>query len=222
MILSTGRNYVFVHIPKTGGTSLALALEARAMKGDIMLGDTPKARQRRHRVQDSRTRGRLWKHSTLADIDGLVPGAVLDGLFAFTLVRNPWDRMVSYYHWLLRQSFDHPSVGLAQRVGFTDFVAHPQTRQMFQPTPAAYYMRRADGREQCNAYIRIEHFNKDAAPLANHLGFALKLPKANQTDRDRDYRRYYTDPSARLLADICATDIARFGYSFGESTSGLP
>ena len=47
MILSLGRKYVFVHIPKTGGTSLALALEGRAMKDDIMLGDTPKARKRR-------------------------------------------------------------------------------------------------------------------------------------------------------------------------------
>ena len=43
MILSRGRKYIFIHIPKTGGTSLALALEARAMKDDIMLGDTPKA-----------------------------------------------------------------------------------------------------------------------------------------------------------------------------------
>ena len=79
MILSSGRAYVFVHIPKTGGTAMALALEGRAMKDDIMLGDTPKARKRRRRLQDFKAAGRLWKHSTLADIDGLVP--ILDGLF---------------------------------------------------------------------------------------------------------------------------------------------
>ncbi|MFV2003185.1 MAG: Type II secretory pathway, pullulanase PulA, partial [Paracoccaceae bacterium] len=30
MILSRARRYLFIHIPKTGGTALALALEARA------------------------------------------------------------------------------------------------------------------------------------------------------------------------------------------------
>jgi hypothetical protein len=214
MILSPGRNYVFVHIPKTGGTSLALALEARAMKDDIMLGDTPKATRRRHRVQGTATKGRLWKHSTLADIDGLVPSSVLDGLFAFTLVRNPWDRVVSYYHWLQDQTFDHPAVTLAQGTDFTGFVSHRQTRQSFQKAPADHYMRRANGAEQCNAYIRIEHFAEDAAPLADHLGFALTLPVANRSNRSRDYRSYYTDESAAILAEICASDIARFGYGF--------
>ncbi|MBV1927325.1 MAG: sulfotransferase family protein, partial [Rhodobacteraceae bacterium] len=118
MILSSGRRYVFIHIPKTAGTSLALALESRAMKDDIMLGDTPKARRRRHRVKGMLTRGRLWKHSTLADIEGLVDQDVLNGLYVFTLVRNPWDRVVSYYHWLREQQFNHSLVALAQTQNF--------------------------------------------------------------------------------------------------------
>ena len=37
MIISRGRSYIFLHQPKTGGTSLALALEERAMKDDLSL-----------------------------------------------------------------------------------------------------------------------------------------------------------------------------------------
>ncbi|MFV0512603.1 MAG: sulfotransferase family 2 domain-containing protein [Jhaorihella sp.] len=215
MILSPGRGFVFIHIPKTGGTSLALALEARAMKDDIMLGDTPKARRRRHKAQAMGARGRLWKHSTLADIEGLVPDAVLGGLFAFTLVRNPWDRAVSYYHWLRGQEFRHPAVRLAKSLEFAQFVAHPQTRAGLRRSPASSYMRRSDGTLQCSAFIRIERFGQDAAPLFAHLGFPFDLPVANRSGRARDFRGYYDDMTAAIVGEDCAEDIARFGYAFG-------
>ena len=51
MIISRGRHYIFVHIPKTGGTSFATALEARAMADDIFIGDTPNAKRRKGRLK---------------------------------------------------------------------------------------------------------------------------------------------------------------------------
>lgn len=215
MIISPGRGYVFVHIPKTGGTSVALALESRAMKDDILLGDTPKARRRRRRLAGAKTRGRLWKHATLADIDGLIDAETLAGLFAFTLVRNPWDRLVSYYHWLRDQSFEHHAVALAASADFTTFVSHPATLAAFRAAPASHYMRRADGVEQCHAYIRIEHFAEDAELLERHLGFQMSLPHVNRSRRDGDFRGYYSAATRDLIAEACAEDIERFGYRFG-------
>jgi len=216
MILSPGRSYVFIHIPKTGGTALALALESRAKADDIMLGDTPKARRRRQRIKDVPTSGRKWKHSTLADIEGLVPDQTLRGLFAFTIVRNPWDRAVSYYHWLKAQNFENPAVHLAQTLSFADFTCHPQTMATFQAAPAVSYMQHRDGVEQCQIYIRLEHFTKDAQPLFDHLGFSLELPVINSSTRCRDYQRYYDDRSAEAVAHSCAEDIRRFEYSFND------
>lgn len=214
MILSRGRKYLFIHAPKTGGTSMALALEARAMKDDIMLGDTPKAVKRRKRLADVRTAGRLWKHSTLADLDGLVARDEIDSLFIFTMVRNPWDRMVSYYHWLRVQSFDHPSVDLAKRLEFAAFVAEPLIAQSFSNTPAASYVMDALGVERTCHYIRLEHLAQDLAPLEAHLGFTLDIPHVNSSVRTGDPRDAYDEESRARVAAYCAVDIARFGYCF--------
>lgn len=214
MILSRGRKYIFIHIPKTGGTSLALALEARAMKDDIMLGDTPKALKRQRRVKDVKAAGRLWKHSTLADIDGLASAQEVGRFFVFTLVRNPWDRMVSYYHWLREQSFDHSAVKLAQSTEFSEFIRDEHTRNSFRNHPAESYLRRPSGDVKCDAFIRLEHFREDAAPLFRHLGFDLSLSHENRSDRRADYRGYYSDTDAALVGEICRRDIEMFDYRF--------
>lgn len=214
MIISRGRSYIFVHIPKTGGTSMALALEARAMKDDIMLGDTPKAVRRRHRVKGIKTAGRLWKHSTLADIDGLVGREEVAEMFTFTLVRNPWDRMVSYYHWLRVQTFDHVIVARAKALSFEGFLQDPHLQASLRQGPAAAYMRDAGGVERCKAYIRLEHFAVDAAPLFDHLGFELELPVVNRSEREAGYQGYYSDVGREIVAQCCVEDIARFEYRF--------
>lgn len=215
MIISRGRRYIFVHIPKTGGTALATALEARAQADDILIGDTPKARRRRGRLRGVETAGRLWKHSTLADVIGLITPAEAQTFFTFTLVRNPWDRMVSYYHWLRGQSFDHPQVALAKAADFSGFLNHPATQAAIAAAPYASYMSLPGVGECARAYLRLEHLAEDAAPLEAHLGFALPpLPRVNASDRNADWRGYYAQGGAELVGRLCAADIARFGYRF--------
>ena len=90
MIISPGRRYVFVHIPKTGGTALSVALEARAMKEDILSGDTPKAQARRFAIYGTITflvllflvplfgttvnGARIQQHGPIAPTDQIVVG----------------------------------------------------------------------------------------------------------------------------------------------------
>ena len=217
MIVSRARNYVFVHIPKTGGTSLALALEGRAAKDDILIGDTPKARRRRKRQQGLKAAGRLWKHASLAEIDGLVAPEELAGMFVFTIVRNPWDRMVSYYRWLREQEFDHPAVGLAARLDFSAFLAHPLIAESFRAAPCKSHVTDASGVERCDLYLRFEDMAPGLALVEERLGLRLgPLPHVNRSKRLRDWRRYYSDADAARLAEICARDIADFGYGFDD------
>lgn len=220
MIISRGRRFIFVHIPKTGGTALSLALERRARKDDILIGDTPKARARRGRLRGVKAMGRLWKHSTLADIAGLLTDAEIEGFFTTAIVRNPWDRAVSYYHWLRGQSFAHPAVGLAKSHGFSAFLNHPQTRTGFRLWPASAYLRDRHGVERASLYLRLEHLAEDLVPFETHLGFRLSpLPRVNDSARLPDWRGYYSEADAALIASLCAEDIARFGYGFDDAAA---
>jgi len=63
-----------------------------------VLGDTPKAKQnRRKRLQGVSGGGELWKHSTLADIEGvpLTREENVTDVSPLRLSQKPVDRMVS-------------------------------------------------------------------------------------------------------------------------------
>lgn len=214
MIISFGRKYVFVHVPKTGGTSMTLALEARAKRDDVIVADTPKGRRRRRRLDGLRPRGRLWKHSTLADIDGILGPEALTEMFVFTLVRNPWDRVVSYYHWLRGQSFDHPAVALARSEDFAGFLGHEQVRRSLRAASYASYMRDASGQERASLYLPLERLEEGVDILSDRLGFRPELPHVNRSRRAGTYRDAHDARTRAIVAEICAEDIARFGYRF--------
>lgn len=207
MIISPKRRFAFVHIPKTGGTSFALAYEDRAAADDILIGDTPKAQRRKGRLADLGVPGRLWKHSTLCDVGALVA----DDYFVFTLVRNPWDRMVSYYHWLRVQRFDHPAVQAAKAMPFDAFLRDPMIQKSQRDNPYASYVTAADGLSDRAVFVRLEH-PEDFAPVWEHLGFELSIPHVNQSDRSLNWRDYYDAEGFEIMREIAGVDIARFGY----------
>jgi len=207
MIISAKRRFVFVHIPKTGGTSLTQAYEARAAADDILIGDTPKARRRKGRLASLNAPGRLWKHSTLADVAGLYRADA----FVMTLVRNPWDRMVSYYHWLREQTFDHSAVRAAQSLSFAAFLQAPGVQRAMRENPYSNYVTGANGMERCDLFARLEEPD-DLGPLWDHLGFQLSIPHLNQSERDADWRIYYTAETFEIVREIAGEDVHRFGY----------
>jgi len=194
---------------------MALALEGRAMKDDILIGDTPKSVKRRPRLKKMTAEGRLWKHSTLRDVYGLVSQTQIETYFVFCMVRNPWDRIVSHYHWLKEQRFDHPSVSLSKSHGFSNYLNHPLTQNTMKSNPYKSYVQDRAGHDMCSLYIRLEHFGEDVKPLENHLGFSLgKLPLENTSLRDMDYRSYYSAEDADLVGRMCSVDARQFGYRF--------
>ncbi|HXB98636.1 MAG TPA: sulfotransferase family 2 domain-containing protein, partial [bacterium] len=61
----------------------------------------------------------------------------------------------------------------------------------------------------------FETMEQDFAAVAARLGLAASLEVRNSTkSRDRDYRRYYTAASRRVVESVYARDIRALGYEF--------
>jgi hypothetical protein len=139
----------------------------------------------------------------------------MQNYFVFTIVRNPWDRMVSYYHWLKLQTFDHIAVKLAQENSFKMFMQHPVIQQSLRYDASKYYVSDRTGLDQCDLYLRLENLDQDVAQLEKKLGFKLAaLKHVNKSLRDKDYRNYYDTECKNVISNIFADDISQFDYCF--------
>ena len=108
MLISYKHRFLFIHTPKTGGTSIQRVLRPYAdcpkpNTANRLLGlfgihanlFTPE-RERRFR-----------KHVSAIQVQRQLSGNVYENLFKFAFVRNPWDRMVSRYHFILEHPEHH-------------------------------------------------------------------------------------------------------------------
>lgn len=100
MIWSPARNFCFIHVPKTGGTAVELAYKPHLRFGDVVLAAW-------HDSLDTWYGEHLHigKHSPAAGIARELGPDRFRQVFSFAILRDPLDRMVSYYRWI--QSFKH-------------------------------------------------------------------------------------------------------------------
>lgn len=182
--------FIFIHINRTGGSSVERAL---------ML---PYRR----------------KHWTALEKIEQVGRDNWDRKLTFTTVRNPWDKVVSEYHFRMKTNQNNL---LENPIEFNKWVKYT-----YQDKNTTYYDKRSrmflsqiDWISDQNGFILVdeilhfENLHNDFNSLMRKLGKNITLPHVNSTDH-RNYQEYYTPETKQIVQIWFEQDIERFGYSF--------
>ncbi len=208
MLLSRAHRFLFIHVCKTGGTSVRRALAPYADRP----GRPPRpwARWRPGLPPAADPCPLLPAHATAAEARAALPAALFDGCFKFAFVRNPWDWQVSWYHFLRRDT-GHPQHALASRMaGFADFL---RWRARHDPLLQKSFLTDAAGGPLVDFVGRFESLAEDFRFVCGAVGVRAGLPHLNRSPHG-DYRSYYTPETRRLVEEVWREDIECFGYEF--------
>lgn len=133
----------------------------------------------------------------------------LKNYFIFSVVRNPWDRVVSVeskfkvgWKKLLEQCITNGK--------WTDDVAR------IHAIPVYDYIY-LNGEKFVDYIIRYEQLQHDYNMLCLKLEVSSEtLPRIFKSTRKADYRLYYNEQQKELVSRAYADDIKCFGYSFED------
>jgi len=219
MLLSVKHRFLFVHIAKTGGTSVRASLQ-RLRWRDPWYWPMFLCSRLSH-LAGHRIATKLPRHAKIVAAKELLPREFFEALFKFAFVRNPWDLQVSSFHHIRRERPQY----LGGHTDFADFLRWKLERQrpyQFHLDTSIElqtdYLIDLRGTMVVDFVGRYERLEDDFAEACRRIGIARPplAHKRRAEDRDRDYRRYYSDETALLVARHFARDIDLLGYRFDE------
>mgnify|MGYP006109806165 CR=1 FL=1 len=181
------RPYVFIHINKTGGSSIEKAL------------------------------GVGLDHSTALEKYSQLGRKAWEKKYKFTIVRNPWDKVVSHYHYRVltnQTGLKDKSISFDEWLKLCYVDRNPKffdQAKMFQPQIKWL----VDEHDQLLVDFvgRFENLGEDFRKICQSLNLKLTLGHKKKSNR-QSYRDYYSSENRDLIADKFASDIQFFDYHF--------
>jgi hypothetical protein len=198
---------IFVHIPKTGGTSMEDVIWPRPRTEEDLWMGFVSARGNKYQT------GGL-QHLLARQIRQEVGHEIFRDYFKFAVVRNPWDRAVSQFCYTRLRTDLHALIGMTAETSFSDYLALIERREHVQWLPQFDFLHDADGSILVDFVGRFERLEQDAGSIFSRLCLEAKtLPHTNASDR-RPYREYFDASSKRRIERLYGQDIEAFGYEF--------
>lgn len=208
MIVSHPARVLFVHVQKTGGSTLQSVLLDR-LPGAAKVTGLPGA-----------------KHAHLAA--ALEREPELAAYWTFGFVRNPWARLWSWWSMIARREGQREGghawatrriannafwSGVLELGSFEAFVLEGPERFERLRTPQLDYLRA--GERRADLVGRTETFSEDLATICARLGLEPppQEPRRNSGPTS-SYRDQYTPRMRDRVAELYRVDLDEFGYEF--------
>ena len=184
---------VFIHVHRTGGSTINNLLSNHLQFKRLIVSQHGSA---------SSTEGDIFeKHPDF---------------FVFGFVRNPWERMLSWYS--LINKWDPLSLG-EEIERFEKFLASNEATDFGDDDNSFYYNQLdyfPDLETLANPIkiCRYENYDEEVREVFQRIGFKVdEIGIYNETN-PKNYQDYYTEKSIELVREKCSRDIEHFGYSF--------
>lgn len=146
------------------------------------------------------------KHVTTRAFRKMIPGEEWASYFKFCFVRNPWDRVVSNFHW-------QKSKGRWQDSTLKDIILKTDFRQLMDQR---LYVYDVFGNKIVDFVGRFENLQEDFNQVCDRIGIERQvLPHHHKSSARKLYWEYYNEETKELVAKRYAKDIGYFSYQFG-------
>ena len=230
MIICHQHRFIFLKTSKTAGTSIEIALSKFCGDGDIITPiSKPDEMIRRdlgypgpqnyaapfweYNVKDlfrlivkNRKKKRYYNHIPAERVRQSIPAEIWDTYYKFCFVRNPWDRLVSYYYWF-HKGKDRPT--------FSEYIKSEVPLTLIK---RGYEIYTIDDEVVVDGVYRYEDLEAAIEDLSVRLNLPSVpvLPNAKSSHRTdkRHYREVYTEEEREKVAKLFAKEIQLFQYSF--------
>lgn len=217
MVISHRYRFLYVHIAKTGGTSVRASLRKLQWRDPMYILQLICSRL--DHLSGHRIAAKLPRHSKVIAAMEMLPRDYFESLFKFAFVRNPWDLQVSSYHHLKRER-PHLLEGHESFEDFLRWKLNPERPWQYHLdtsiTLQTDYLVDLHGKQVVDFVGHYESLHDDWSTICKRLNLPVpELPhKRHSTDRPKDFRGYYDDRTAELVAHYFARDIDMLGYRF--------
>lgn len=210
---------VFIHIPKTAGSTINTALGIE----ELFKSDRPLSLYDNDILYGIRGTIEL-DHLTAADMIHEIPPTIWNTYYKFAVVRNPYDRLVSQYFYSVEYN-DYRVVSKENSKTFEQFIDTLtslintfDTMTQLEKThyiPQYDYIYNDSGECLVDYVGRFETFNESIQDILNqtnkyHMKSLFNVKK--QTSNHKPYNIYYTDSLKQKVYDMYEKDFITFGY----------